>query len=184
MKARDRRTRTQMLPQGYVQELLPLYQKPVAEASVAPGLSDEPSAQLPTHAFANLATALRAAFCDLANLRTHYTVLHGKKAERLLERVQAVACEQMALLEQQWNQPPLLDRLRRLYVECRGALVTVQGVCGLAETGLLLRDHTGAYWQFGNALLLLQRSCEDIAIHFTRNESLDQSFSARGVLSA
>ncbi len=184
MKARDRRRRTKGIPPGYIQQCLPMYQAPVAPAAPASGVSDEPLVQLPPHTFANLATALRAAFYDLAKLRAHYMTAHGKKAERLLERVQEAVCEQMTLLEQQRNQQSMLDRLRRLYVECRGALVTVQGVCGLVETGLLLREPTGAYWQFGNALLLLQRSCEDIAIHFTRNESLDQSISARGVLSA
>ncbi len=179
MKARYRRRRTEMPPPGYVQELLPLYQKPVAKAATAPDVSKAPSEQPPTPTFARFARALQAAFYDLAELRECYTAAHGKKAKCLLERVQEAACMQMTLLEQQQDQQPMLDRLRRLVVECRDALVTVQGVCGLAETGLLLRDHTGAYWQFGNALRRLQHVCEDIAAH-----EATQSRSAHHVLSA
>lgn len=178
MTARDQHSRIQKQPQGYMQELLPLYQKPAAKA--VPEAFAE-TALPPTSIFVSLAASLQAAFSDLAKLRVHYTVSHGEKAERLLKHVQAVACEQMDLLEQQEYQQQQLTRLRRLYVECRGAMVTAQGVCGLAETGLLLCDHTGTYWQFGNALLLLKRSCEDLAIHY---ESLKQSRSACRELSA
>lgn len=182
MKARDRRTRMQMPPQGYVQELWPLDQKP-AVPGAAPSVSDEPSAQLPAHPFAHLATELYAQFCDLAELRERYTAPHGKKARCLLERVQEAVCVRMSLLERDLAQQVMLDRLRRLYMECRGALVTVQDVCGLAETGLLLREPTGAYWQLGNALLSLWRSCQAIAISLTKQERIDRFVLAREVLS-
>lgn len=178
MTARDQHSRIQKQPQGYMQELSPLYQKSTTKAVLE---ASAETALPPASLFVSLAASLRAAFGDLAKLRVRYTVLHGEKAERLLKHVQAVACEQMDLLEQQAHQQQQLTRLRRLYVECRGALVTVRGVCGLAETGLLLCDHTGTYWQFGNALLLLKRSCEDLAIHY---ESLKQSCSAYRELSA
>ena len=187
MKTRHRRTRSRrpgMPSQGYVQELLPLYQKPVVLASDTPAVSDTPSVPLPVQAFANLATALYAAFRDLAELRERYTTLHGKRAERLLERVQAVVCEQITLLEHHLDQQELFAALRRLSVEIRGALVFARGVCGLCEAQRLLHEPTGTYWQFGNALLALWRSCQAIATHMTKNEVIDTPISALSTLSA
>jgi hypothetical protein len=183
MKVRHRR-RMQGVPPGCMQQCLPMYQAPVSLASAEPRVSDESSVRLPAHTFANLATELYANFRDLAELRERYTSSHGHKAKCLLERVQAAACEQMSLLERHLDQQDLLASFRRLYVEIRSALVTVQGVCGLAETGLLLREPTGAYWQFGNALLSLWRSCQAIAASMTKHEGLDRSGSVPRVLSA
>jgi transcriptional regulator GlxA family with amidase domain len=156
---------------------LPLYQKPAPEA-VTPAISDKASL------FDHLATDLYAQFRDLAELRARYTVSHGKRAQRLLEHVQEVVSAQMNLLERERGQQQMLERLRRLGVECREALVIVRGVCGLAETGLLLREPTGTYWQFGNALLALWRSCQTLAREMAQQERLYRVSSAPGVLSA
>jgi len=183
MKVRHRR-RTQGVSPGYMQQCLPIYQEPVSSVSAAPVVSVEPSVQLPAHTFVHLATELYARFRDLAELRERYTASHGKKANCLLECVQEAACAQMSLLERDLAQQAMLDRFRRLYVKIRSALIIVQSVCGLAETGLLLREPTGAYWQFGNALLSLWRSCQAIATSLTQTEVIDRSVSAREVLSA
>lgn len=177
MKAHGRRKRTSGPSPGCVQELLPLYQKP-APPAVTPAISDKASL------FDRLATDLYTQFRDLAELRTRYTVSHGKNAQSLLERVQEVVSAQMNPLERERGQQRMLERLRRLVVECREALVIVRGICGLAETGLLLREPTGTYWQFGNALLALWRSCQALAREMAQQECLYRVSSAHSVLSA
>lgn len=177
MKAHGRRKHLSGPPPGCVQELLPLYQKPAPEM-VTSAVPDKASL------FDHLATDLYARFRDLAELRARYTVSHGKNAQSLLEHVQEVVNAQMNLLERERGKPRMLERLRRLVVECREALVIVRGICGLAETGLLLREPTGTYWQFGNALLALWRSCQALAREVAQQERPYRSDSAPGVLSA
>jgi hypothetical protein len=159
----------------------------------APVVSHFALLSLSAQTFGDLATALQAAFCDLAILRHQYTALHGNRAERLLERVQEVVCEQIALLDSRLDWQDLLVALRRLYGETRCALVTVRSICGLAETGRLcwlenpgrlVCDQTGAYWQFGNSLLALQRSCQAITTYLTKKTVFDRPASARAALSA
>jgi hypothetical protein len=171
MEASCRRRRIADFPPGYVQELLPLYRKlavPVATSARSEQVFD------------HLAEELDAQFSSLARLRARYTVSHALLAKRLLEQVQEVAFAQMALREQQ----PMLDRLRRLARQCQEALVTVCGVCGLAETGLLLRDPMKTYWHFGNALLELRRSCQVLAREMAKGDSVYQSCSVSSMLSS
>lgn len=183
MKAHQHKRRDEVL-QGYLQPCLPMYQVPEAVTPSETGATDESPGQICWQMFASLARALRATFGDLAERREYYTTSYGKKAERLLEHLQWIVSDQLSLLERRCNQYAMHERLRRLYVECKEALVTVRGVCGLAETGRLLCDPMGTYWHFGFSLRKLQRSCEDIAARSKPSKTKDTSFSAPGVLSA
>lgn len=171
MKTRSHRPRRRggdMPPVGYLQPCLPMppapapVQVPMSVTTPIPeGPEPHPVSLIQT--WTGLAEAFTAAFTDLAALRERYSTLHSHKAMRLLTHAREIVSGQIGDLDDHSDQPGLPYRLRSLYRLIGEAMVLVKGIGGLAETGRLLTEPSGMYWQGGQALLTLQRACQDVA---------------------